>query len=40
MRDSAGHTPDLRFWKSELFCAAGLDTISENRSHGQISPRK
>jgi hypothetical protein len=36
-RDGEHHTPDLGFWKSEIFSTEGVDTISENQPDGQIS---
>jgi hypothetical protein len=31
------HTPDLHFWKSEIFLMRWVDTISENQPVGQIT---
>jgi hypothetical protein len=36
-RDGANHTPDLRFWKSEIFSNVPLDANSKNQPVGQIS---
>jgi hypothetical protein len=38
-RDGEGHTPDLRFWKSEIFFTEGLDAISENQPSGKSVDR-
>src|SRR5579871_785644 len=37
-RDGSGHTPDLHFWKSEIFLSVRLDVISKNQTSGKSAP--